>query len=223
MKKERKLREMTKEIKAIIWDIGGVIFLAKDKSKRTSKNLHTSIRELWILLKNIDINNEEMFKQFKEIYFKSSIGEVSKEETLNSLSRVLNISIDKVNKTVQGAYKKNTIDNKILIKFILKLKNKGYKQGILSIQWSINKEILISKKYYSLFNESVISCIDKVKKPTPEAFQLILKKMNAIPEQTIFIDDKQENLDAAKSLGINTVLFTNNQELKKEFVKLGVK
>jgi epoxide hydrolase-like predicted phosphatase len=211
------------DIKAIIWDIGGVIYLAKDKSKRKSKNLHTSISELWILLNGVDINNTEMLKQFKEIYFKSSGGELSKEETLNSLSRVLNIPLEKVDKIIYDAIKKNTVVNKFIIKLILKLKNEGYKHGILSIQWSMSNDILVKEDYYSLFDEMVISCIDKVRKPSLDSFKLILKKMNLSAEQAIFVDDNQENIDAAKSLGIKTVLFIDNNKLKKEFAELGVK
>ena len=62
---------MTEEkniIKAIVWYIGGVIYLAKDKSKRVSKNLLSSYKEFWILLKGINIHNEELFEKSKEIY-----------------------------------------------------------------------------------------------------------------------------------------------------------
>ncbi len=217
------MTEEKNNIKAIVWDIGGVIYLAKDKSKRVSKNLLSSYKEFWILLKGINVHNEELFEKSKEIYFKSSKGEISKEETLNSLSEILNLPVNKVEKIFYEGIKRNVIENKPLIKFILKLKAKSYKQGILSIQWFMTNDILIPKKYYSIFEEIVVSCIDKVRKPSPESFRLILKKMNLSPEQIIFVDDKQENLDTANGLGINTVLFVNNKELKKEFARIGVK
>jgi len=216
------IKEFTK-IKAIVWDIGAVIYLVKNKLKRESKNLLNSNRELWILLKSVNVNDEKLFKQFKEIYFKSTKGELSKKETLNSLSRLLNLSVNNVNKIFSDVIKKNVVENKVLINFILKLKNQGYKQGILSIQWFMSNDILIPKKYYSIFEEEVVSCIDHVRKPNPEAFKLILKKMNVLPEQTIFVDDKQENVNAARELGIKAVLFVNNQKLKEEFDKMGVK
>jgi FMN phosphatase YigB (HAD superfamily) len=34
------------------------------------------------------------------------------------------------------------------------------------------------------------------------------------PEETIFIDDKEASLAPAKDMGIHTVLFTNNKEVK---------
>jgi len=210
-------------IKAIVWDIAGVIYLTKDKLKRESKNLLNSYRELWILLEGVDINNERLFEQSKEVYFKSSRGDISKEETLNSLSKLLNIPVNKVEKIFYDAVKENVVENKVLIEFILKLKNKGYKQGILSIQWFLTNDLLIPKKYSSIFENRVVSCIDKIRKPSPESFRLILKKMRVLPEQAIFIDDKQENLDAAKSLGMKTVLFVNNEKLKNDFIKLGIK
>jgi len=211
------------KIKAMIWDVGGVIALAKDKSKRNAKNLHSSLKELWVLLKGIDIEDENLFEKFQKVYFKDSRGEISREETLSSLSKIFSTSEFKIEKIIQSALKKNTTENKVLLKFISKLKNEGYKQGILSIQWSISNDIAIPENYDSIFENKVISFIDKVTKPSLESFKLIINKMNILPEQAIFIDDKQENLDAAIKLGITPILFKNNKQLKKDFVELGIK
>jgi len=41
-------------------------------------------------------------------------------------------------------------------------------------------------------------------KPDPRAWQNILSEHNLRPEECVFIDDKQENLDTAKNLGLTT-------------------
>lgn len=57
-----------------------------------------------------------------------------------------------------------------------------------------------------------ISCDDKLRKPDKKAFELILERLKVRPEESIFIDDKQENIDAAEKLGIKTILFENNND-----------
>jgi epoxide hydrolase-like predicted phosphatase len=208
-------------IKALIWDIGGVIFLAKDKTKRNNrKNIHTSIQELWVLLDGIDTKNKDMLNSFKKIYFKSSRGNISKEETLIRLSKLLNLKKEDIKKLIIKTLEKHTVENKFVLNIIKKLISKRYKQGILSTQWTLSNEFLISKKYNALFDNRVISCVDKLTKPDVKAFNLILKRLGVLPEQTIFIDDNKENIKVAKNLGINSILFKDNKKLKKDLKKL---
>ncbi|MFR3313439.1 MAG: HAD family hydrolase [Alphaproteobacteria bacterium] len=47
-------------------------------------------------------------------------------------------------------------------------------------------------------------------KPDKAIYQSVLEKLNAKPEEVIFIDDKRENVEAAKSLGINGIVFDRN-------------
>ena len=44
-------------------------------------------------------------------------------------------------------------------------------------------------------------------KPNPEIYKKVLQKLNATPEEVIFIDDKSRNVEAAKSLGIHGIVF----------------
>lgn len=60
---------------------------------------------------------------------------------------------------------------------------------------------------WEAFDGLVISCrINKVK-PETQIYQHLLDEYELDPAETIFIDDMQENLDAARSLGIRTIRF----------------
>jgi len=205
-------------IKAIIFDIGGVLFLAKDKQNK--KNLMSSYKEFCKLLPGINISGEEFFEKSKETYFQSTRGEISKEQVLDNLSKILNLSQEKIEDLITNTLKENVIENKDLTKLIIDLKKKGYKTGILSIQWHLYTNILIPKKYGLIFDKSVISCFDKIRKPDPRAYILILEKLGVKPEESLFVDDKQENLDAAEELGINTLIFKNNKQFFKELKEI---
>ena len=56
-------------------------------------------------------------------------------------------------------------------------------------------------------------------KPNPQIYQKVLQKLNAKPAETIFIDDKPKNVEAANLLGINGIIF-NRQTIIDEINKL---
>lgn len=199
-----------KKIKALIFDVGGVLFLPKNNEKE--KHLLSSFRELCLLLKDFWIDTSERQINLLEIYMKSSRGDISKKETSNLMAKELHISPEKTEKLFNDVYKKNTRENSELYDYILWLKKEGYKIGILSTQFHLSKDVLIPKKYYETFNAMEISCDDKLRKPDKKAFELILERLKVRPEESIFIDDKQENIDAAEKLGIKTILFENNND-----------
>lgn len=55
----------------------------------------------------------------------------------------------------------------------------------------------------------------KLLKPDPEIFSAVLKKLQAQPEQTLFIDDKKANVKAAQQLGINGIVYQKETILPK--------
>ena len=52
-------------------------------------------------------------------------------------------------------------------------------------------------------------------KPDPKAWQLVLTENNLKPEECIYFDDNQKNLDSAQSVGIKSYLFTYEAEAKR--------
>ncbi len=103
------------------------------------------------------------------------------------------------------------------IEVLYDLKSNGYKVYILS-NFIVEAFDYVKKKYdfLSLFDGKVISGQVKVIKPELEIYQKLLNKYNLIPEECIFIDDVRAFLSRAKKLNINTILFTQNTDLRIE-------
>jgi len=57
-------------------------------------------------------------------------------------------------------------------------------------------------------------------KPNPQIYQIACQKFNLIPESTIFIDDKAENIEAARKFGFNGIVHKNYKQTKQELDKL---
>jgi len=52
-------------------------------------------------------------------------------------------------------------------------------------------------------------------KPDPAIFQLVLNENNLKPAETLYIDDFQQHIDAARKLGMQGFLFQQNKDLKE--------
>ena len=53
-------------------------------------------------------------------------------------------------------------------------------------------------------------------KPSRRFFEFILDKENVKPEETLFIDDGPKNVEAAKSIGVNTIQAINGEDWTKD-------
>jgi putative hydrolase of the HAD superfamily len=59
-------------------------------------------------------------------------------------------------------------------------------------------------------------------KPDPAIYEHALEKLGTRPEETLFLDDKQVNIDAARELGIQALLFTRIDQLRQDLVAHGL-
>ena len=77
--------------------------------------------------------------------------------------------------------------------------------------WSWETFQDMDKKYPFLnkFDGLIISGKEKLVKPNAEIYKLAISRFNLIPEETVFIDDKKENIEAAKKLGFLTIHLTD--------------
>jgi len=53
-----------------------------------------------------------------------------------------------------------------------------------------------------------------ISKPDPDFYWHILNKEGIKPENTVFVDDTEENIISAQKIGINSILFTDPDSLK---------
>jgi 2-haloacid dehalogenase len=72
------------------------------------------------------------------------------------------------------------------------------------------------------FDGRVVSGEEKMRKPFPQFYDLILKRFNLDPIQTLFIDDNLRNIKAAEKTGLQTILFTSPVQLEEDLEKLNI-
>lgn len=98
---------------------------------------------------------------------------------------------------------------------MLMLKRKGYGVYLLS---NLNKEAYdYIKKRYHIFQDCdgyVVSFQEKLAKPDPEIYHCLCNRYQILPEESVFLDDCLENVQAAISCGFFGIHF--NDECKVE-------
>lgn len=83
------------------------------------------------------------------------------------------------------------------------------------IHWPLAEKICADA--FKIFDNYFLSHQMHLKKPAFETFFYVFDKLNASSAECLFIDDRKENIRAAKLLGTNTVLY--NKENHEECVR----
>jgi len=80
------------------------------------------------------------------------------------------------------------------------------------------------QKFFSLFDDVLISANIGMIKPDKEIFDYFLHKHNVLPQDCIFIDDQEQNVQAAQNVGITSLQYsdTEHDKIIYSLQKLGV-
>ncbi len=101
--------------------------------------------------------------------------------------------------------------------WVRNLKKQGYKVYILSNYpertYIQSKEDLTFLKYV---DGALFSFQDKVIKPEPEIYQILLKRYGINANSAVFLDDVMANLEEAKRQGLHTIHVTDRVKAKEE-------
>ncbi len=96
-------------------------------------------------------------------------------------------------------------------RLIADLKAAGYRLYVLSNMSHEYIAQLRRQPVYRHFDGEVVSCEEGTVKPEAEIYRRLLGRYNLDPAETLFIDDRQVNLDAAACFGISTFLFRHHE------------
>lgn len=196
-------------IKNIVFDIGNVLMKFSWKQYITSlfsdpKDVELVEASMWHtgLWDQLDVN-------------------VMTEEEIFAGMRAHNPAIaDKVDLALANVYK-CFAKEAYAIPWIKELKAAGYKVYFLSnyspFAMRQNQECL---DFLPEMDGGIFSCDVHVIKPEPGIYELLFKKYNLIPEECVFLDDRESNVETARKLGMAGIVFTNYQEGRAQLEEL---
>lgn len=188
----RRLQTLTSEIKAIIFDLGGVLF-------------------------NNPFSSNKFFTNYRKEWNKTKMGEITSEEFYKIIAEKENKTVEELK---NESYTQMTIDESIKI-LILKLKEK-YKIGFLTNNIKDLYEKNLKLWNIEEAGKVVTSFKDKVIKPETDAIELIIKKLNVNKEEVVFVDDNKDTIERYTRAGIKSITFKDYDKLIVNLRNFGV-
>jgi putative hydrolase of the HAD superfamily len=116
-----------------------------------------------------------------------------------------------------------TEQNPPMIAWQLVLKQQGLRTAILSnISDNVLESVERAFDWIHRFDVLVWSYQLGMAKPDPEIYRYTLDKLGVQPAETLFIDDKIDNVEAAQALGIQILLYTSVEQLRADLIAAGL-
>ncbi len=168
---------------------------------------------------------EDVFKAIfsSEEWVMLDRGTITEKEAINNIINRNSTYINEINLAFDNWYDLlKPIEETVEI--LMSLKENGYKIYYLSNFHELAfGEVTKKNKFFELFDGGVVSYAEKLIKPEEDIYKLILERYKLNPNESIFVDDMETNVEGANKVGIKTILFKGAKELKEELNNLKVK
>lgn len=102
------------------------------------------------------------------------------------------------------------------------LQQKGYPLALLSNTEVPIMNFIKAQEWDELFTMSIYSCEVGMQKPERDIYAYTLEQFHILSQEAVFVDDKAENIEAAKRVGMKGIVFKNIKQLKKDLHTLRV-
>lgn len=103
---------------------------------------------------------------------------------------------------------------------LTRLKGEGYRLYGLT-NWCSKVYLTMAQfEIFDLLDGYIISSEEKVIKPEAEIYQRLFNKFNLKPEECLFADDRAENIEGGRRVGMEGIVFTDARQYEQELEKV---
>ncbi|MCL5784883.1 MAG: HAD-IA family hydrolase [Patescibacteria group bacterium] len=183
-------------IKAVMFDLGGVLTLNRDDHKRPKENLKVN----------------------PETWHKAGLGLIDDEVAFEEMAKNHQVDSQTVKEWLFSKRKPNLEVFELLSKFKPEIKKAIVSNSLKSIFHQFMDQYQLKDK----FDVVIVSAEEQVKKPDPEIFLRAYQRLGVDPSECLFVDNDQGHIEAAEKLGMQGILFINPNDLKDKLVKLNI-
>jgi epoxide hydrolase-like predicted phosphatase len=188
-------------IRAVISDLGGVIVRTHDHNPRATWEKRLGMAPYAL----------ERLVFWGEAGEKAALGEIETDDVWAWVIDHLGISPKDRPVLESDFWAGDRVDDE-LVDYLRGLRP-GLKTALLSNAWTSLRAALEEEWHISdAFDVVVISAEVGLVKPDPRIFHLALSQLGISPDEAVFLDDMQRNVEAARSVGLHAIQFKSTEQ-----------
>lgn len=181
-------------IKAVIFDVGGVLL----------KTFDWSFRQRWDEKLGLPKRTIEELVFNSPLGMAAQLGQVTIEEHWQLIGRELGLTAAELATLRHDFWAGDAFDLE-LINWIRQLRPR-YQTAVISNAFTDLRQVLtVEFNFGDVFDLITVSAEEGVMKPHPAIYERTLTQLGVQPAEAIFIDDNLRNIEAAQALGLKTV------------------
>lgn len=200
---------MSKSIRAVIFDIGGVLVRTVDPSARA----------VWEQRLGLPLGGAEAKVLNSPTGHSAQRGEISEADLWRWVQQELQLGED-LERFRADFWRGDAVDAS-LIDIIRRLRPR-YRTAVISNATDSLRATLTRYGLLELFDVIVGSAYEGVMKPDPAIYARALNRLGLRAEQTVFIDDAPANVAGAIAVGMDAIQFTPSIDFESALARLGV-
>lgn len=196
------------EVKAFIFDFGGVIVRTEDYRPRHQ----------WDERLGLPVGSVERAVHHSDIWIQAQLGRILPKMYWKGVAELLYMKGESIDELRQDYFSADRLNYRV-IDVIRDLRDLHYSLALLSNESVELESRLQEYGVKDLFDHVLISAQIGMMKPDPTAYRVALQTLKVLPQEAVFIDASLPNIRGAQSLGIGTILFRADTDLRAELEK----
>jgi putative hydrolase of the HAD superfamily len=146
----------------------------------------------------------------------ANLGLISEAEFRTTMARQVGIGPEDWNRVIEDAERLNTE----LLTYITQLRS-TYKTAILSNANNGVLDKIIGEEWLQrAFDEVIVSAEVGIVKPDQRIYQLAADRLGLMPNECLYIDDRERLLEPARRLGMSVLLYEDFDQIKRSLSQL---
>ena len=197
------------DIRAIIWDLGGVLVRTEDFRPR--EQLAASFGMTRADLETLVFSGTSGSR--------AQNGEIDVTQHWENIREVLKLSPQEISAFQDTFWSGDRLDT-ALVDYIRSLRS-SYRTALLSNAFSdLRRAVEEVWHIQDAFDKIIISAEVGMTKPDQRIYQLALERIGAEPQEAVFIDDFTWNIDGARKAGLHTIHFQYPDQARADLEQL---
>jgi epoxide hydrolase-like predicted phosphatase len=188
-------------IKALIFDLFDVLFLAEDFTQRRAYEQRMGLAE----------HRLQKVMQQSPLFKEAIIGHISASELWQEVARTVGDDTQNWQQIANIFFSANRLNTELIA--LIRTLRPAYKTAILSnapydVRSLITERFQLAREVDTV----IISAEEGMRKPQPEFFQIATQRLNILPQEAIFIDDDPRFVTGAQAIGMTGIQFKDNPQ-----------